>query len=192
MNDQGALPDGHRRIDRVLADGFLSSIGTCPLAELRELREDAEQEEADLSYLRRILQGRVDILSAELDRRRRIAAGETVVESLVTDLPRILADGSRPAARGMGRHSVAEPSRVSEHRRQVEQLASDLDISDVGARSEDEITASLAELRAAEHDVSEARGKLHEVLDACAAEITRRYRDGEADVSALLAEQPPG
>ena len=28
-------------------------------------------------------------------------------------------------------------------------------------------------------------------MDACSAEITRRYRDGEADVDALLSESPP-
>jgi len=27
-------------------------------------------------------------------------------------------------------------------------------------------------------------------MDECSAEITRRYRDGEADVAQLLAEQP--
>ena len=192
MGDLGAVPEGHRRIDRVLAEDFLSSIGSVDLAELRELREEAEQEEADLSFLRRMLQGRVDILEAELDRRRRTAAGETDVGSLLTDLPNSLADESRPGPRGLGRHSVAEPSRVSEHRRRVEQLAADIDVSDVGTHSESEIAASLAELRAAEHDISEARNKVHQVLDVCAAEVTRRYRDGEADVDALLSESPPG
>ncbi len=192
MSDTDALPDGHRRIDRVLAEGFLTSIGSTTLEELRELREEAEQEEADLSYLRRMLQGRIDILTAELDRRRRTEAGDIDVGSLVTDLPRILADGPRPGPRGGGRHSVAEPSRVSEHRRRVEQLAGDIDLSDVGAHSDAELDESLRRLATAEQDVSTARGRVHDVLDACAAEITRRYRDGEADVSALLAEQPPG
>lgn len=44
----------------------LAALG---LAELRMLRTDALEQEADLSYLRRLLQGRVDILRAELDRR---------------------------------------------------------------------------------------------------------------------------
>jgi len=192
VGDQEALPDGHRRIDRVLGGDFTSTVGTASLPELRELRREAEQEEADLSYLRRLLQGRIDILLAELDRRRRTAAGETDVGSLVADLPQILADGPRPAARGMGRHSVVEPSRVSEHRRRVEQLAADIDLSDVVVRTDAEIDAALAQLRAAEHDVSGARMQVHDVLDACAAEITRRYRDGEADVDTLLSEQSPG
>ena len=191
MGDQSTGLDGHRRIDRLLEEGALSSITTVPLPELRELRDEADQEDADLSYLRRLLQGRIDVLGAELDRRRRTAAGEDSVGSLVTDLPQILAERPRPGPRGLGRHNPAEPSRVSEHRRTVEQLAADVDLSDVASRTDAQIDEALVALRAAEHDISSARGKVHEVLDACAAEITRRYRDGEADVSALLSEQPP-
>lgn len=39
------------------------------LSELRALRRDAQRDEADLSYVRRLLQGRIDILRAELARR---------------------------------------------------------------------------------------------------------------------------
>src|SRR4051794_20881201 len=39
------------------------------LPELRILRRDAQRDEADLSYVRRLLQGRIDILRAELGRR---------------------------------------------------------------------------------------------------------------------------
>jgi len=191
VGDQDAVVGGNRRIDRVLGEGYIHTIGTVPLPELREIREEAEQEEADLSYLRRMLQGRIDILGAELDRRRRSAAGDPDAGSLLASLPQILADAPRPGARGMGRHSSTEASRVSEHRRRVEQLAGDISLSDVAVRTEEELTASLDQLRSAENEVSTVRRKVHEILDACAAEITRRYRDGEADVSALLAEYPP-
>lgn len=190
MSDE-PVPGGQRRIDRVLAEDHLTTVRSVSLAELRELREDAEQEEADLSYLRRLLQGRMDVLGAELDRRRREAAGDTSAGSLISDLPRILADAPRPSARGLGRHSSVEPSRVSETRRRVEQLAAGLDISDLGAKSTGELTAALAELQTAEAEVSDRRRRVHEVLDAFSAELTRRYRDGEADVNTLLAEHPP-
>ncbi|MGW5677617.1 RsiG family protein [Streptomyces sp. NPDC003860] len=39
------------------------------LPELRALRRQSQQDEADLSYVRRLLQGRIDILRAELVRR---------------------------------------------------------------------------------------------------------------------------
>jgi CheY-like chemotaxis protein len=56
---------GQRRIDRVLDPGFVAGVGQLDLAELHARREEAE--EADISFLRRLLQGRLDILRAELD-----------------------------------------------------------------------------------------------------------------------------
>ncbi|HVV90822.1 MAG TPA: hypothetical protein VHB53_10035, partial [Solirubrobacterales bacterium] len=78
------LSGGNRRIDRVLSDGYLDGLTELPLAEVRELRNEAEQEEADLSYVRRLLQGRVDIIRAELARRRG-EFGES--ESIIDQLP---------------------------------------------------------------------------------------------------------
>ena len=179
---------GNRRIDRVLADDYLDGIGTLPMAELRKRRDEAEQEEADVSYLRRLIQGRIDILRAELARRTGDARG-----SLLADLPQILGDsGPRTAPRGMGRHSTVEPSRADEHRRYVESLVADVDLSDVSARTDDEVREALTAFEREEGLLSEKRKKLFGVVDACSAEITRRYRDGEADVSDLLTGPPAG
>ena len=60
------------------------------LAELRTLRRTAHREEADLSYVRRLVQGRIDILLAEQRRRRSEAGGSG---PLADRLARILADG---------------------------------------------------------------------------------------------------
>ena len=57
-----AVPGGHRRIDRVLDPGFAEEVERLGLPELRARREEAEAEEVDVSYLRRLLQGRLDIL----------------------------------------------------------------------------------------------------------------------------------
>jgi hypothetical protein len=172
---------GHRRIDRVLAEHYLDGLGQASLVDVRQLRDDAEQEEADLSYLRRLLQGRVDIIKAELARRR----GEQDGASLIDQLPQILADERTPA-RGLGRHVVIEPSRVDEHRRLVERLVGDSDLSALSGRTADQLEATLARFDDHEHEISEQRHAVQAVMDACAAEITRRYRVGEADVSALL------
>ncbi|MGE6736616.1 aerial mycelium formation protein, partial [Streptomyces sp. NPDC059900] len=63
------------------------------LRELRELRRDAQQNEADLSYVRRLLQGRIDILRAEVARRRNPAAPGPEGPPLVLRLSEILTDG---------------------------------------------------------------------------------------------------
>ena len=66
----------------------------------------------------------------------------------------------------------------------------DDDLSDASERSDDEIRTSLETLAGEELKLSGKRREVQGVMDACSAEITRRYRDGEADVDTLLAEQP--
>jgi len=175
-------PGGRRRIDKVLAEDFLDGIGTVDLDEVRSRRADAEQEEADLSYVRRLLQGRMDIVRAELQRRKGSSKG-----SLVDQLAGILADGPPGAPHGMGRHVTVEPSRVADHRRAVEQLVADAGVSDVVGRSEDELAGSLTRLEEYERAVSRNRRRVQEVMDHCTAEIARRYQSGEATVDDLLA-----
>jgi hypothetical protein len=172
---------GSRRIDRVLADDYLVGLGDLSLADVRGLRDEAEQEEVDLSYIRRLIQGRLDIVRAELNRREGGAEG-----TLVENLAQVLADEPRAGARGMGRHSTIEPSRVDSHRRYVEALVADVDLSDTSARSSDELHHAMRVLSDEEQSVSAKRRRVQTVMDACSAEITRRYKDGEADVSALL------
>jgi hypothetical protein len=185
-SDAGTAPagTGNRRIDRVLAEDYLEGLPQASLSEVRALRVEAEQEEVDLSYIRRMIQGRIDILKAELERR----GGEP--GELVDRLASILADEQRSPARGLGRHSTLEPSRADEHRRYVEQLVHDADLSDASERSDDEIRTSLETLAGEELKLSGKRREVQGVMDACSAEITRRYREGEADVSNLLPAQP--
>jgi hypothetical protein len=184
-DDRSDAPSGHRRIDRVLSEGYLDGLAGLPLSEVRELRDQAEQEEADLSYLRRMLQGRVDIINAELARRRGDAGDGT---SIIDQLPRILADERSPA-RGLGRHTVIEPSRVDEHRRLVERLVGDSDLSALAGRTAEQLEETLERFGDQERQISEQRHAVQIVMDAAAHEITRRYRDGEADVSALLPSE---
>lgn len=173
---------GNRRVDRVLSEDYLAQLESLPLEEVRALRDEAVQEETDISYVRRLLQGRIDILRAELDRRRRGDAETRLVE----ELPRILADEPRTESRGLARHLTAEPSRADAHRRHVEALVADVDLDDVTARTDDELRAALSAYEAEERSQSDKRHAVQAVSDACNAEIGRRYRDGEADVDALL------
>src|SRR4051812_41612698 len=133
----GPMPGGRRRIDRVLAENYLAGIEQMSLAEVRVLRSEAQQEETDLSYVRRLLQGRIDIVRAELVRRGGAAEG-VAGGSVVDQLPSILSAG--PPGGGSARYLRTEPSRVDEHRRRVEQLLADVQLSDVTARTDGELT----------------------------------------------------
>ena len=175
------MPGGRRRVDRVLDPRFLEGLSDLPLAELRSRRREAEQEEADLSYVRRMLHGRMSIVTAELSRRDADGDAGSVVE----ELSRILGDEQR-STRGLGRHLSVEPSRVDEHRRGEEAVVADAELSDVSARSDDELRAALDRLAGHESEVSEVRHAVQQVMDTLSAELTRRYRDGSASVDELL------
>ena len=177
------IAGGKRRLDRVLEDDFLKGLESLTLEELRGRREDADQEETDLSYLRRMLQGRLDIVRAEAARRT-VGGG-----SLLDTLPQILADeasGSAPA--GLGRHRATEPSRTGETRRREEALVADLGLSDPASLDEDALRRAAETLIAEEGECSAARKRVQVVIDALGAEIARRYKTGEADVGALLPQ----
>jgi hypothetical protein len=84
---------------------------------------------------------------------------------------------------------TVEPTRVDAHQRYVEALVADVDLSDTSARTDEELNGALEVLAAEETSVSQKRRRVQEVMDALSAEVTRRYRDGEADVANLLPEE---
>jgi hypothetical protein len=177
---------GRRRIDKVLAGDFLTGLADLPLPDLRARRHEAEQEEADLSYIRRLLQGRTDILRAELARRE--SGDPAGAEKIVEHLSRVLADPAARSDRGLGRYLRVEPSRVDEHRREVEAIIADVSVSDLEAHTDDELREALGRLEGHEHTVSEDRRAVQAVMDTLTAEVAGRYKSGAANVDDLLAE----
>jgi hypothetical protein len=177
-------PGGRRRIDRVLSPDYLADLDRLDLAEVRARRDDAAQEETDLSYLRRLLHGRIDIVRAELKRRAEGGSGR-----VVDQLAKILADNAVAPATGSGRHQTLEPSRAEAHRRHIEALVSDADLSDVGALPDDRLDLALRTYVAEEASVSQRRREVQAVMDHLNAEIGNRYKAGSASVDDLLAAE---
>ena len=52
-----------RRIDRILDDEFLAGFESADLDSIRELRQMTDEVETELSYYRRLLHGRMDLLA---------------------------------------------------------------------------------------------------------------------------------
>ncbi|GAA2489251.1 aerial mycelium formation protein [Streptomyces thermolineatus] len=177
-------------------------LAALDLPALRELRGRAQQDEADLSYLRRLLQGRIDILRAEVDRRRTPVVpaapsgasgrppltGPTVSASspLLDRLPQILAD-EPSRVRSSARHVTLGTPRGEEYRKLAEQMLSEVELSDLDARTDDELHEAMGRLVRHEQEVSRRRQRLQRTADSCNTEIARRYRDGEARVDDLLS-----
>ncbi|WP_320780749.1 AmfC protein [Streptomyces sp. CRN 30] len=151
------------------------------LPELRELRRDAQRDEADLSYVRRLLQGRIDILRAELARR----GGTAAPAGLVDRLTEILRDAPT-RRRSSARHVTVGTPRGAEYRALAAEMLGEVELSDLRARTDDELAAGLGRLARYERQVSRRRQQLQRTADDCSSEIARRYREGEAQVDDLL------
>jgi hypothetical protein len=204
-------------------------LGALSLPELRTVRRDAQRDEADLSYLRRLLQGRIDILRAELARRgpaSAVSAGEASAApgavapagaTTCTSGAALTCAGAAPAP-GAGRAAVAcgaaagpvverlaeiltdAPARhrssarhvtlgtphSEEYRQLAAEMLAEVELSDLGARSDGELHDAMGRLVRYEQQVSRRRQRIQRTADDCSAEIARRYREGEAQVEDLL------
>ena len=179
----GALPVPDP--EQLLPADLLDALDTLTTEQLRARRVDCELAEEGVSYARRLLQGRIDILRAELDQRDDAAAAD-----LLGSLPSILADGT---ARADPLHTRATRLRVPPDAADYE-AAIDAYIGaehrDVEAHVEGQQTAQLApivdRLAALERELSVVRRALFERIDALRDELAARYKDGRADVHGWL------
>lgn len=173
-------------LDRVTAAGYLESLDARSLAELRSMRAECQDIENALSYVRRMVHGRIDIVAAETARRRE-GADAGALSAIIERLPEVFAER---------RHGDTNP-RPPQDLAPVEladELALELDGSplDGGLAALPELTETeLADFatRLAEHErwLSAHRRQLHEIIDRLHGEIIRRYESGEATVESLLS-----
>lgn len=177
------LMDG-ARLSHVLSPDYTGDVRALPMEELRSRRTDCQEMEVALSYQRRMAQGRLDLVAAE---RRRRETGEAPVshDDLVAQLSGILADRTRSS--GVGRlPQFMTPDADEVDTSELDALVGPALLTSLPERSEEELAGLLEAVSAFEVDVSSQRRLLHERIDALQAEITRRYKDGEASVESLL------
>jgi hypothetical protein len=171
------MGERRRRIDKVLDPEFLADLSEWPLDELRRRQTDCLEIETEVSYIRRMTQGRIDILEAELDRR---ASGGSVGD-LIAALPEILAD-ERPRApveKSRLTRRLA-PSMQIEWRRGRERLITDATLAKLPNLDDDELRSTIRELGELEREVSQQRRELHQVIDRMEADLAARHKVGQA------------
>lgn len=153
-----------------------------PLDELRALRASLQHDDDAVSYVRRLAQARLDLIEAEIRRRDR-SADPSVITS---ELPVIL-----------GTHLTGGPARpprpaedASDHplALALEEMWNHAGASDLPTLHEDDVITLRTELRLFEQARSRERKELFGRIDALSAELVRRYREGEADIEGLLAD----
>jgi RsiG-like len=170
MADNG----GNRRIDRVQDPAFLEGLSDLPLDDLRVRRDECLAEREYLSLLRRLVQGRAEILKAELESRGSDGEGS----SLVGRLSAILSgDEPQTASRGEAVRVGVPEEEMLLARRRVERLVADAGISDPSSLDDSRLVEAVELLVEEERTVSDTRRTVLKVLDTLQDELKRRYRE---------------
>ncbi|TPW14029.1 MAG: hypothetical protein FD127_1663 [Acidimicrobiaceae bacterium] len=153
-----------------------------PLDELRTLRGSLQHDDDAVSYVRRLAQARLDLIEAELRRRDRSADPSVITSELPVILGTHLTGGParppRPAEDASGHPLALE----------LEEMWNHAGASDLPTMTEDDVIALRSKLRIFERIRSQERQELFGRIDALSGELVRRYREGEADVEGLLAD----
>lgn len=171
-------------LERVLAPEFLGELGERSVDDLRSLREECTVLEQKVSYLRRLVHARIDIVARELQRRAG-GADPDDIGGLVDELKEALAGNVHAPGHSRMVTRVAPP--------QLDEVTAELH-ADLGSRDVDSLPGSSdADLQALAYRLgeldqrySQRRRALFATLDALTDELTRRYGSGEASVESLL------
>lgn len=155
-----------------------SELEVVSLAELRARREEANRAESVVSFSRRIVQARIDIVDSSL-------STESAVVTL-DQLPQILSEERSPGSSGR----MVDVVLSAEEQEASESLiygSVGMDrMADLSIMTLDEKVEYLRRLKLAESSISQMRRQLHEHLDRLTAEVVRRYKSGSAAVDDLL------
>jgi len=165
-----------RRIDQIQEPEFLADLPTLPLKELRTRRDLADTVETELSYYRRLLHGRMDLLAFEQRRRR----GEET-RSLIDALPEILTGRERTGSAPARHLSTELPYLPVKGKRHLDRiLGNDLMIR-MSEMSEEELSEAATELTELEAEISGLRQEVQVVLDRLQTAVIARYKNDLGD-----------
>lgn len=171
-------------VERIIS-GDLGDLASLSLNDLRSQRDECRAVEDKVSYLRRLVQGRSDIVAADLQRR---SEGSTPADmgALVDQLPSILSDRTPPVGPGRLPASLAPPDDDGALTAELDQVAPAGVLVDLAHESEEAVRELAERLSRLERDVSGARRALFDRIDAYQGELARRYKIGEASVGSVL------
>jgi hypothetical protein len=171
-------------VERVLGADPIDDLSSISVAEIRVQRDECRRVEDKVSYLRRLVQGRLDIVAADL-RRRAEGTSPSDLPSLVDQLPGILSDRVRGPGTGRLPTSFVPPD-DDELLAELDAVASPGTLDSLSSLSDDEVNDLAARFGELEQRVSERRRALFSRIDALQAELARRYKSGEASVGSVL------
>jgi hypothetical protein len=175
------------RIEAILSPDYVADLESLAMAEVRQRRDESQEAADELSYLRRLVQGRLDIVHADLE--RRAGGGPSDLAALVGRLEKgeIISDNTH--ASGLGRlPATFGPADmdgwISE---ELDKIVGPEHLTDSSSMSDEEVRSVADRLSELERKVSAQRSTIHDVTNRLQEEIVRRYKSGEASVDSLLS-----
>jgi hypothetical protein len=180
-------------LGRLLTDSYLRGIESKSLDDIRSMRAECQSAEVALSYLRRLAQGRLDIVQAYLVRPAADGGDAAATEppdlaALVEGLPAILSSGpGRPPGPGHMVTVLAPDTEDSDLTAELDSVVSSDEIGHLGDLSQERLSAMADGLEEIERRVSADRRALHQRIDTLQAELVSRYKSGRASVDGLLS-----
>jgi hypothetical protein len=152
------------------------------MVELRAFRDAYQEVENGLSYVRRVVQGRLDTILAELGRR----GGEPTEVDLIHLLPDVLAANVRGPGLPRPTRDMDPPPWADDLVAELDEVVTPRQMADIEQLSDAQLTAAVERIALLEREVSQARTRLHRRIDRIQEELIGRYRAG-ASVDDLLS-----
>ena len=166
------------RSAEVLDPAFVDAIHELPLEELRRRRDEAVAEREFLSYFRRLLQVREDVLKTE--RAMRQHGGEQ--ESLMDRLTRVLSEGPRSRGRGEALRVILSQQDMDEAERKANEAVGEAWSLRPESLDDQQLEQALITLEREERAVSELRTAVFRVHDQFQEELKRRFQENPSQI----------
>lgn len=163
----------HIDLDQLITTPAPADLSACSLDELRAIRDHYQDVENGISYARRIVQGRLDTVAVELQRRR--DGGD---DGLIQRLPDALAAHSRGPGLPRPMPDLEPPVWADDLLAGADAALPPSALSGLGELSDQDLDRAAGELGAIERDLSGARHELHRSIDRVQDELVGRYRSG--------------
>ena len=180
------MPSLRDDLDRILTGPYLDGIDTRSLDDIRAMRTECQRAEVALSYLRRLIQGRLDIVHAFLEHGASDSPPD--LASLVDDLPGILSAGpGRPPGPEHLPMLIGPDTEEAGLTDELDAVLGPEEIASLVGRDPDQLRELAGRLESLENRVSLDRRALHVRIDTLQAELVARHKTGRASVDGLLS-----
>ena len=163
------------RTARILAREFTSDLQGMGTDEIRARRDEARAERDSLSYLRRLIQSRQDMLSAEREARGRPG-------QFRAPLAEVLSGQGHADSRGEAVHLQLPPEDMAAADARVSEILADEAFANPKELTDEQLDEMVATLHEEEQAVSSDRGAVIRAHDKLQEELKRRYREDPSQI----------